>query len=71
VSGFAEDLDKSKFAPHAYVMENARIKATRVHAEQKETPHLTIGADTVVVLGEQIIEKPACECAAAARWDAR
>jgi predicted house-cleaning NTP pyrophosphatase (Maf/HAM1 superfamily) len=52
-------------------MENARIKATRVHAEQKETPHLTIGADTVVVLGEQIIEKPACECAAAARWDAR
>ncbi|KAI9219762.1 inosine triphosphate pyrophosphatase-like protein [Blastocladiella britannica] len=59
---FAEDLDHAHFAsPADYVVTNAREKALEVfHALKKEgkTHDVVIGADTVVVLGTQILEKP-------------
>ncbi|KAK9704583.1 hypothetical protein K7432_010112 [Basidiobolus ranarum] len=62
-STFPETLDKSTFA-HAkdYVTETAKQKAievfTRLQASQSEPPALVIGADTVVVIEEDILEKP-------------
>lgn len=67
-STFPEDLDKSQFTPKTYVQENARQKALEVYgklsAEEKRAPSLVIGADTVVVLDDQILEKPSDEAAA-------
>ncbi|CAO3564692.1 unnamed protein product [Mortierella alpina] len=48
--------------PSEYVKENALQKALEVYERLKasgETPDLVIGADTVVALGSQILEKPA------------
>ncbi|KAF9953601.1 hypothetical protein BGZ70_000173 [Mortierella alpina] len=62
-STFPETLDKSLFShPSEYVKENALQKALEVYERLKasgETPDLVIGADTVVALGPQILEKPA------------
>ncbi|KAG9326135.1 hypothetical protein KVV02_005640 [Mortierella alpina] len=62
-STFPETLDKSLFShPSEYVKENALQKALEVYERLKasgETPDLVIGADTVVALGSQILEKPA------------
>ncbi|KAF9950074.1 hypothetical protein BGZ72_008184 [Mortierella alpina] len=61
-STFPETLDKSLFShPSEYVKENALQKALEVYERMKasgETPDLVIGADTVVALGSQILEKP-------------
>ena len=69
-STFPEDLDKALFTPRSYVQENARCKALEVYgklcAEHGRPPSLVIGADTVVVLEDRILEKPADEQAAIA-----
>ena len=66
-STFAEDLDKSAFTPTEYVRENAKQKALEVFARCESPfnknhggrpPSLVIGADTVVVLGDEVLEKP-------------
>ncbi|KAF9335828.1 hypothetical protein BG006_010543 [Podila minutissima] len=61
-STFPETLDKSLFShPTDYVKENALQKALEVYDRLKstgQTPDLVIGADTVVALGSQILEKP-------------
>ncbi|CAK9069791.1 unnamed protein product [Durusdinium trenchii] len=65
---FAEDLDKSKYTPPEYVMANARIKCAEVvmklahprypQPEYDDKVLIVIGADTVVVRGDTILEKP-------------
>ncbi|XP_072171320.1 probable bifunctional dTTP/UTP pyrophosphatase/methyltransferase protein [Diadema setosum] len=65
-STFKEDLDKSTFTPEDYVKETARHKTLEV-AERltgQNEPDLIIGADTVVALGDRILEKPVNEKAA-------
>ncbi|KAG0265412.1 hypothetical protein BG011_004797 [Mortierella polycephala] len=61
-STFSETLDKSLFShPSEYVKENALQKALEVYERMKiagNTPDLVIGADTVVALGSEILEKP-------------
>ena len=65
-SAFAEDLDKASYSPQEYVRETARQKALDVFAtcekpfmsKHERPPSLVIGADTVVILGDQILEKP-------------
>ena len=62
-STFPEDLDKAKFTPSEYVQKNAELKALQVFeslcAEKgAKKPDLVIGADTVVVFKDQILEKP-------------
>lgn len=61
-SKFEENLDKSKFAhPCEYVKENAKQKAIEVWSRlstKESCPDLVIGADTVVTLYDEIIEKP-------------
>ncbi|CAL1537896.1 unnamed protein product [Lymnaea stagnalis] len=60
-STFEENLDKSKFTPEEYVLENARLKTLEVAGRlsgNQTIPDLIIGCDTVVFLGSQIIEKP-------------
>eukprot|EP00439_Symbiodinium_sp_Y106_P069369 s1677_g11.t3 len=64
-----KDLDKSKYTPREYVMANARIKCAEVVMKLAHPRHplsdemerkvgIVIGCDTVVVLGETILEKP-------------
>ena len=69
-STFPEDLDKSLFTPKEYVQENARRKALEVYErltrEQGSPPSLVIGADTVVVNDNTILEKPKSTAAACA-----
>jgi len=68
-STFEENLDKSCFTAHAYVQENARQKALEVYGRleaQGQAPALVIGADTVVVIDGQILEKPKSREAAVA-----
>ena len=62
-STFPEDLDKSKFTPSEYVVENAKQKALEVFGSEckqnaDRPPDLVIGADTVVVFKGHILEKP-------------
>eukprot|EP00190_Bangiopsis_sp_CCMP1999_P004577 CAMPEP_0198737014 /NCGR_PEP_ID=MMETSP1475-20131203/67651_1 /TAXON_ID= ORGANISM="Unidentified sp., Strain CCMP1999" /NCGR_SAMPLE_ID=MMETSP1475 /ASSEMBLY_ACC=CAM_ASM_001111 /LENGTH=186 /DNA_ID=CAMNT_0044500869 /DNA_START=260 /DNA_END=820 /DNA_ORIENTATION=+ len=67
VSNFDEQsLDKSSFShPYKYVEENARRKAQEVVQRflrnGEEQPSVVIGADTVVVLDDAILEKPNSE----------
>ena len=59
-STFEENLPKSSFPTAAdYVMATARGKACQVAAENREA--VVIGADTVVLLDQKILEKPADE----------
>ncbi|XP_041463028.1 probable bifunctional dTTP/UTP pyrophosphatase/methyltransferase protein [Lytechinus variegatus] len=62
-STFEENLDKSLFTPEEYVQETAKGKALEVAERLKgpSMPDLIIGADTVVALGNKILEKPQSE----------
>ncbi len=44
-------------SPRAYALRNARLKAEDV-AGRLKTPGIVLGADTIVVCGEHILEKP-------------
>ena len=61
-STFPEDLDKSRYTPREYVEENARRKALEVYErlcrDGQRPPSCVVGADTVVVADENILEKP-------------
>ncbi|KAL9973493.1 hypothetical protein ACROYT_G019961 [Oculina patagonica] len=60
-STFEETLDKSAFKhPYEYVLENSKQKALEVagRIDKSEKANLIIGADTVVVLNDVILEKP-------------
>lgn len=65
-STFGEDLDKSRFTPAEYAQETARQKALEVYRRSEKPfltrhskpPSLVIGADTIAVLGGEILEKP-------------
>ena len=68
-SSFAEDLDQSAFASASlYCEATAREKALQVYdkctppfmSKHGHPPSLVVGADTVVVVDGQILEKPAC-----------
>lgn len=70
-STFEENLDKSSFShPCEYVKENAKQKAIEVwkrlsqrsyNDNQVKCPDLVIGADTIVTLDGEIMEKPKSE----------
>ncbi|XP_063970629.1 probable bifunctional dTTP/UTP pyrophosphatase/methyltransferase protein [Lytechinus pictus] len=62
-STFEENLDKSLYTPEEYVQETAKGKALEVAERLKgpSMPDLIIGADTVVALGNKILEKPPSE----------
>ncbi|XP_062982402.1 probable bifunctional dTTP/UTP pyrophosphatase/methyltransferase protein [Elgaria multicarinata webbii] len=62
-SWFKETLEKSSFAaPYEYAVETAKQKALevakRMHLKHLRTPDVVIGADTIVTIEEQILEKP-------------
>ncbi|NXT63601.1 ASML protein, partial [Chaetops frenatus] len=62
-SWFKETLQKSSFtAPYEYAVETAKQKAlevaNRMHVKHLRTPDVVIGADTIVSVDEQILEKP-------------
>nr|XP_025971246.1 N-acetylserotonin O-methyltransferase-like protein isoform X2 [Dromaius novaehollandiae] len=62
-SWFKETLEKSSFAsPYEYAIETAKQKAlevaNRMHVKHLRTPDIVIGADTIVTVDEQILEKP-------------
>ncbi|XP_035398059.2 probable bifunctional dTTP/UTP pyrophosphatase/methyltransferase protein isoform X3 [Cygnus atratus] len=62
-SWFKETLEKSSFAaPYEYAIETAKQKAlevaNRMHVKHLRTPDVVIGADTIVTVDEQILEKP-------------
>nr|XP_032644609.1 probable bifunctional dTTP/UTP pyrophosphatase/methyltransferase protein [Chelonoidis abingdonii] len=62
-SWFKETLEKSSFAaPYEYAIETAKQKAlevaNRMHLKHLRTPDIVIGADTIVAVGKQILEKP-------------
>ena len=68
-SFFEENLEKSQYTPHEYVRENALQKALDVYnrlSEDDRPPSCVIGADTVVVLGDEVLEKPRDKADAAA-----
>ncbi|XP_064567726.1 probable bifunctional dTTP/UTP pyrophosphatase/methyltransferase protein isoform X1 [Zonotrichia leucophrys gambelii] len=62
-SWFKETLEKSSFtAPYEYAVETAKQKAlevaNRMHIKHMRTPDIVIGADTIVSVDKQILEKP-------------
>ncbi|XP_077199465.1 putative bifunctional dTTP/UTP pyrophosphatase/methyltransferase protein isoform X2 [Paroedura picta] len=62
-SWFKETLEKASFAaPYEYAVETAKQKAlevaNRMHLKHLRTPDVVIGADTIVTIEEQILEKP-------------
>uniref|UniRef100_A0A8D0L2S5 Acetylserotonin O-methyltransferase like n=1 Tax=Sphenodon punctatus TaxID=8508 RepID=A0A8D0L2S5_SPHPU len=62
-SWFKETLEKSSFsAPYEYAIETAKQKALevakRMHLKHLRTPDIVIGADTIVTVEDQILEKP-------------
>ena len=68
-SFFEENLEKSQYTPHEYVRENALQKALEAYnrlSEDDRPPSCVIGADTVVVLGDEVLEKPRDKADAAA-----
>jgi septum formation protein len=64
-STFEEDLDKRAFtSAHGYARENARRKALDVAGKLKAegfSADLVVGVDTIVVLENDILEKPQSE----------
>lgn len=62
VSTFAEDLDKALHTPAQYVVATATAKAREVFAkvamEEGGSPVVVIGADTVVEIDGDVLEKP-------------
>eukprot|EP00871_Galdieria_phlegrea_P005736 jgi/Galph1/64/GphlegSOOS_G4808.1 len=69
-SGFPENLDPLEFdSPASYAIENAKKKASYALKKLKEKGHvevdLVIGADTIVVVDNIILEKPQSEAGAA------
>ena len=62
VSDFEENLCKEYFkTPKDYVLQTARGKIDSVYAKNSGNNTLIIAADTIVVLGSQILEKPVSE----------
>nr|CCA15416.1 septum formation protein Maf putative [Albugo laibachii Nc14] len=62
-SRFEENLDKSAFRmPELYAMETANNKAKCVFADisrkEPERPIIVVGCDTIVVVDNQVLEKP-------------
>lgn len=57
VSEFEENLSK-QLSPKEYVLQTARGKISSVYSKNSESNTLIIAADTIVVLGSQILEKP-------------
>jgi len=56
-----ENLDQSHYTPFEYVLQTAQEKAIKVYSEEAETenaPDLVIAADTIVLSGNVILEKP-------------
>jgi septum formation protein len=59
-SNFQENLDKNSCTPDEYVSQTAFHKAVDVfHKEPAKNSDLIISADTIVVLNQEILEKPA------------
>ncbi|OLL27115.1 Maf-like protein [Neolecta irregularis DAH-3] len=57
-----ENLDQSHFTPFEYVLQTAQEKAIKVYSEEagsENAPDLVIAADTIVLSGSIILEKPA------------
>ncbi|EEB06608.1 maf-like protein [Schizosaccharomyces japonicus yFS275] len=64
VSGFEENLDKNSMTPWEYVSQTSAKKAMAVYeklSEDEEAPEMVIAADTILVLGHEVIEKPCDE----------
>ena len=60
-STFEENLDKTKYTPSDYVIQNASLKTQEVAERLSGSgtmPDLIVGADTVVSQGKEIFEKP-------------
>ncbi|BFZ64049.1 hypothetical protein YB2330_005187 [Saitoella coloradoensis] len=60
-SGFEENVDKSLLTPWEYVLETARQKALMVYERivaEGEEPDLVLGFDTIISVGNTVIEKP-------------
>lgn len=60
-SGFPEDLHKKSMSPFEYVLQTAEAKALDVYrseATADEPPSALIAADTIVLLDNEILEKP-------------
>ena len=60
-SSFEENLDKSSLTPAQYVIETSKGKGQQIYEEkcqEGEFSGLIISADTVVVLDDEILEKP-------------
>jgi len=61
-SDFPETLDKATFpTPEEYCKENAKRKALDVYNKIKGSnsePFIVIGSDTIVVQGQNVLEKP-------------
>lgn len=58
---FKEDLDKSSVTPFQYVIDTATHKALDIYRSEisaDKEPSIVIGADTIILSGETIMEKP-------------
>jgi septum formation protein len=58
-STFAEDIDKANLTPDQYVTRTAVEKGKQVLQSLNDPKALIICADTIVVIGNDILEKPA------------
>lgn len=60
-SGFEENLDRTYLTPFEYVMETCRQKCLKCYekvVDEPDPPALVIAADTIVLAGSRILEKP-------------
>lgn len=60
-SDFAEDLDKTQLTPFQYVLDTATQKGLDVYRSEIEAgkePSIVISADTIILAGQKILEKP-------------